>query len=186
MNAPAQSGFIVGSDERPVSTELLSEVEQLYYREARLMNQKRHREWLETMVDPEIHYWLPITEDRFVKDRRPPPPPDDPAIFNDHLEDLELRIARLETGLVWMEDPPSRIRHLLSNIEAFHTDDDALLLAYSNFHIYRNRRQRDESNLVGGREDLLRRDSEGRLKIYRRKINLDQRVVLDKNLYFFF
>ena len=186
MNAPTQSEFIVANDDRPVSRDVLSEVERFYYREARLMNQKRHREWLETMVDPEIHYWLPITEDRFVKDKRPPPSTDDPAVYNDHLEDLDHRIARLETGLVWMEDPPSRIRHLLSNIEAFETEDQAVLLAYSNFHIYRNRRQRDETNLVGGREDLLRRDGDGKLRVYRRKINLDQRVVLDKNLYFFF
>ena len=186
MNAPVQSGFIVEDDDRPVARELLNEVEQFYYREARLMNLKRHREWLESMVDPDIHYWLPITEDRFVKDKRAPPTTDDPAIFNDYFDDLAYRVARLETGLVWMEDPPSRIRHLLSNIEAFHTEDEAVLLAYSNFHIYRNRRQRDEANLVGGREDLLRRDGEGKLRVYRRKINLDQRVVLDKNLYLFF
>jgi hypothetical protein len=32
-------------------------------------------------------------------------------------ETLARRIARVETGMVWAEDPPSRTRHMLSNIE---------------------------------------------------------------------
>ena len=27
------------------------------------------------------------------------------------------RIARLDTGMAWAEDPPSRTRHLVSNVE---------------------------------------------------------------------
>ena len=166
------------------TVELAYQVEQFYFRESRLMNQRQHRQWLESMVHPDIHYWMPITENRFVKDKRPDPTPEDGGIFNDNYGDLDDRIKRLETGMVWMEDPPSRIRHLVTNIEVYHHDQDDRLTVYSNFHVYRNRRQRDEANLIGGREDTLIRDGEG-FKILRRQINLDMRVVLDKNLYVF-
>ena len=164
--------------------ELGYQVEQFYYREARFMNQRQHRQWLESMVHEDIHYWLPITENRMLNDKRPEPTPEDGAIYNDNYGDLDDRIKRLETGLVWMEDPPSRIRHLISNVEVYHADQEQQLSVYSNFHVYRNRRQRDETNLIGGREDVLVRDGDG-FKILKRKINLDMRVVLDKNLYFF-
>lgn len=174
----------MSSNHQLASLELAYEVEQFYYLEARLMNQRRHREWLETMIHPDIHYWLPIIENRFLNDKRPAPTPDDGGIFNDDYAALDQRVRRLETGLVWMEDPPSRLRHLITNVEVHHTDDPNRYEVFSNFHIYRNRRERDETNLIGGREDLLQREH-GALKILKRKIILDMRVVLDKNLYLF-
>lgn len=187
MNAPNNQTFsLVQADEgRPVDLALHHVVSQFYFREARLLNKRQPRVWLETLVDPDVRYWLPVVEDRFAKDQRPPPSPDEPAIYNDTYQDLDKRIARLETGLVWMEDPPSRLRYLVSNIEAYHTAEAELIATFCNVHVYRNRRQREESNHFYGREDVLRRGADGRLRLLRRKIVLDQRVVLDKNLYFF-
>ena len=173
------------ASEEAVTLELRHEIEQFYYREARLQNRSAHRQWLETMVDPEVHYWLPVFEVRFVKDKRPAPTPNDPAVYNDSYEDLDFRIRRMETGMVWMEDPPTRIRHMITNIEAYEGVVAGCYEVYSNVHVYRNRRQREETNVYAGREDVLRRDGDGRLRIYRRKLSLDQRVVLDKNLNFF-
>jgi 3-phenylpropionate/cinnamic acid dioxygenase small subunit len=53
------------------------------------------------------------------------------------------------------------------------------------FLIYRNRVQTETDILVGKREDVLRSESEG-WRIARRKIILDQNVLLSKNLTFFF
>jgi len=53
------------------------------------------------------------------------------------------------------------------------------------FLIYRNRVETETDILVGKREDVLRRESEG-WRIARRKIVLDQNVLLSKNLTFFF
>ena len=55
----------------------------------------------------------------------------------------------------------------------------------SRFLIYRNRVETETDVLVGKREDLLRRVNGG-FKIARRKIVLDQSVLLAKNLTFFF
>ena len=53
------------------------------------------------------------------------------------------------------------------------------------FLIYRNRVETETDLLVGKREDTLRRAGDGWL-IARRKIILDQNVLLTKNLTFFF
>ena len=53
------------------------------------------------------------------------------------------------------------------------------------FLIYRNRVETETDILVGKREDLLRR-ADGQWRIARRKIVLDQNVLLTKNLTFFF
>jgi len=55
----------------------------------------------------------------------------------------------------------------------------------SRFLVYRNRVETETDVLVGKREDLLRR-VDGGWKIARRKIVLDQSVLLTKNLTFFF
>jgi biphenyl 2,3-dioxygenase beta subunit len=56
----------------------------------------------------------------------------------------------------------------------------------SNFICYRNRLQDEVDIWAGERIDLLRRDEEQELHIARRKILLDQNVVLSKNLSVFF
>ena len=166
-----------------VPYEILREIEQFYYREARLFNEKRYREWLKEMVDEEIQYRLPIVEDRYRSDRRPAP--EFPVlIYDDDYGDLDERIARLETNLVWMEDPPSRVRHLITNIEAYETGKRDEVETFSNFLVSRNRLEREETILVGGRQDRLRR-RDRQWSLLRRDISLPQRVVLDTNLYFF-
>ncbi len=173
------------TSDQPVPLEEQHEIEQFYFREARLQNRGDHRQWLENLVDKDIYYWLPVYEVRYRQDSRSAPTVSDPAIYNDTWADLDFRVRRMETGMVWMEDPPTRIRHVITNIETYQGDTPDSYEVYSNVHVYRNRRQRDESTIYAGREDLLRRDSDGKLRLLRRKLDIDQRVVLDKNLNFF-
>ena len=159
-------------------------IERHYFREARLLQNDDYRTWLAELVAPDIHYWMPIVELRMARDKRPAPTPDDAAIFNDNYAVLKMRVERMYTGQVWMEDPPSRIRYIISNVEAYHTERDDEFKVYCNFVIHRHRRQDERSVHVGGREDILRVNADG-YQLARRKINLDARVVQDKNLYFF-
>jgi 3-phenylpropionate/cinnamic acid dioxygenase small subunit len=88
------------------------------------------------------------------------------------------------TGTVWMEDPSSDIKYLLTNIEAFHTEQDDLFKVYTNVAYIRHRQQLERSEHIGAREDLLRKVGD-KFQLVRRKIVLDARVTIDKNLYFF-
>ena len=42
----------------------------------------------------------------------------DLAIIEEDRRYLEMRVARLDSGVAWAEDPPSRTRHLIGNLEA--------------------------------------------------------------------
>ena len=152
----------------------------LYY-EARLLDEEKFRQWLALLTD-DIHYWLPIRENRFRKDRRPPPTPETSAsVYNDHYEDLEHRVARFETGLAWIEDPPARVRRIVSNIEVEYCNSDGELDVYSNILLYRNRRLDEEAWFVAARRDKLRL-IEGDWQLAKRHVVFDQHVILDENL----
>jgi 3-phenylpropionate/cinnamic acid dioxygenase small subunit len=108
--------------------------------------------------------------------------------FDEGKDTLTRRVKQIRTGVHWAEQPPSRICHMVSNVQLLGAPDGpsaAEVAVKSRFLIYRNRVETETDLLVGKREDLLRR-VDGDWRIARRKIILDQRVLLVKNLTFFF
>ena len=87
--------------------------------------------------------------------------------------------------MAWAEDPPSRTRHMLSNIEVEPGDAASEIKVYANFLVYRSRAETEQDFYVGARQDILRHVN-GAWKIARRKIILDQSVLLAKNVSIFF
>jgi 3-phenylpropionate/cinnamic acid dioxygenase small subunit len=176
--------------------ELIREVEQFLYREARLLDERRFHEWLELFTD-DVRYWMVTRSNlypRFSKSiavLNPGRNVDDStaedglAVLDETKKTLEGRVARLETGMAWAEDPPSRTRHLITNIELASGHSLPELEVYSNFIVYRNRSETEQDFYVGTRRDILRR-VEGALRISGRKITLDQNVLVAKNISIFF
>ena len=107
------------------------------------------------------------------------------AILDEDKASLVMRIERLDTGMAWAEDPPSRTRHLITNIEVEAGETAEELQVYSNFMVYRNRGETEQDFFVGQRDDMLRK-IDGAWKIARRKIILDQNTLLAKNVSIFF
>ena len=180
-----------------MNEDVTREVEQFLYREARLLDERRFHEWLELLTD-DIHYWMgsrsnryPRTSkaiaildpDRYVEDDLTKA--DELAILDEDKASLTSRVARLDTGMAWAEDPPSRTRHLITNIEVEPGDGAAEVKVYSNFIVYRSRAETEQDFYVGARRDVLRRIA-GAWKIAGRKITLDQNVLLAKNVSIFF
>ena len=110
---------------------------------------------------------------------------DELSLFDEDIKTLTARVARLETGMAWAEDPPSRTRHLISNIEIAADASGSELTVHCNFMVYRSRGETEQDFYVGGREDRLRWVDHG-WKIARRRLVLDQNVLLAKNLSIFF
>jgi 3-phenylpropionate/cinnamic acid dioxygenase small subunit len=177
--------------------EIIREVEQFLYREARLLDERRFHEWLDLLAE-DIRYWMPVRSNRYPKvskaisildpDRYAEEElakDDELAILDETKETLARRIARLDTGMAWAEDPPSRTRHLIANIEVEAGESESEVKVYSNFIVYRNRGETEEDFYVGGRQDILRKVN-GTWKIAGRKIVLDQNVLLTKNVSIFF
>jgi 3-phenylpropionate/cinnamic acid dioxygenase small subunit len=180
-----------------VRPELLREIEQFLYREARLLDERRFQAWLELFTD-DVRYWMPARSTRYPRRSKAiavlaPDRHDDAelakesdlAIFDETKETLTRRIARLDTGMAWAEDPPSRTRHIISNIEVEPGETEAELKVYSNFIVFRSRAETDQDTYVGGRQDTLR-NVDGSWKIARRTMILDQNVLLAKNVSIFF
>ena len=164
-----------------MNLELIKTIEQTLYREARLLDQERYKEWVGMLTD-DIHYHMPGIETRYRRDKT-----DQVhdltrmAFYNDNLEDLKKRLRRLETGTAWSEDPATRYTHLITNIEVVPTEKEDEVLVYSNFLAYRNRNEKDQDTLVGNREDIWRKTADG-YKLAKRMIILKQNVLLSKNL----
>jgi 3-phenylpropionate/cinnamic acid dioxygenase small subunit len=178
-------------------TEVIRTVEQFLYREARLLDERRFHEWLELFTD-DVRYWMPGRSNRYAKESKAivilDPDryseedltrDDELAILDETKETLGQRIARLETGMAWAEDPPSRTRHIITNIEVEPGDASSEIKVYANFLVYRSRVETEQDFYVGARQDILRQVNSV-WKIARRKIILDQSVLLAKNVSIFF
>jgi 3-phenylpropionate/cinnamic acid dioxygenase small subunit len=132
-------------------------VQQFYNHEAEVLDDRRFREWL-ALFDKDATYRMPI--------RRTVPPrerkveftgPGELSIFDETYEDLSQRIAKLETGKAWAEEPPSRTRHCVSNVRV--RRDGERLAVRSNFIIFQGRFERDSHVYYGEKHDLLQQSS---------------------------
>jgi 3-phenylpropionate/cinnamic acid dioxygenase small subunit len=177
--------------------DVVREVEQFLYREARLLDERRFHEWLAHFTD-DLRYWMSSRSTRYPKSSKAIAildaarsteaelaADDELAILDETKETLRGRIARLDTGMAWAEDPPSRTRHIIANIEVERGAAASELKVYSNFMVYRSRSETEQDFYVGARRDVLRR-VDGEWKIASRRIILDQNVLLAKNVSIFF
>lgn len=159
---------------------LESEVAAFLYREARLLDAGAYDAWLELLTE-DIHYWMPVVENRLVSDPAGAFDQHRMAFFDDRLRDLKRRVVRFNAPSAWPEDPRTRHLHVVTNIELEHTGDPDEWLVHSAVVNYRNSRETDEAALYARREDLLRR-VDGELRLARRTVVLRQNLLLAKNI----
>ena len=177
--------------------DLVREVERFYFREARLLDERQFRDWL-ALFTGDVRYWMANRTNRYQRISKAVkildeegyseddvPHDNEMVILDESLDSLSGRIACLESGMAWAEDPPSRTRHCISNIEVEPGEAAGELAVSCNFIVYRNRAETEQDFYIGTRRDLLRR-IDGALKIARRRIILDQSVLLAKNVVIFF
>jgi 3-phenylpropionate/cinnamic acid dioxygenase small subunit len=177
-------------DERLARLLLKEEIEDFLYREADLLDERRYEDWLALVAD-DIRYWMPMRRNVRLGDeaREFTRADHDVNWFDEGKETLERRVKQIMTGVHWAEEPVSRISHLISNVQLLEIRPSpaapAEILVRCRFLVYRNRVETETDLLVGKREDVLRRAGSG-WRIARRKIILDQNVLMAKNLTFFF
>ncbi|MCD5422492.1 3-phenylpropionate/cinnamic acid dioxygenase subunit beta [Rhodococcus pyridinivorans] len=168
------------------------EVEQFYYEEAELLDDGRFTDWLDLLAD-DLEYWMPTRSNRLRRQQALSIAARGEAAFYDETkESLAWRIRRFDSGMAWAEDPPSRTRHLVTNVVVRYVDPaehpgftEEDLLVRSAFLVYRNRLEREENIFAGGRTDILRRAGTG-LRVAHRTILLDQNILQSKNISTFF
>jgi 3-phenylpropionate/cinnamic acid dioxygenase small subunit len=165
-----------------MANELRHKVEDFLYLEAELLDDRKLREWLDLLTD-DVRYWMPIRHnplerpedlsDELAK-------PGDGYYFDDDKQSLRVRVERVYAKNAWAEMPPSRTRHLISNVR-IKSDNGSELEVHSNFLVYRTRLETDQDIFVGTKRDILRRANDS-FKIAKRTIILDQAVLSAKNI----
>lgn len=151
--------------------------------EAEALDERRHRDWLAMLTD-DIAYRMPVRVsavgsieasllghmDHFHEDR-----------FS-----LEKRVERLETDYAWTEDPPSRVRHIVTNVRSRRTADPDELEVRSYLLLFRSRGDTRVAEYVAAeRHDRLRRDDGGVWRLARRTLVVDESVLRTQNLAIF-
>ena len=162
------------------------EIEQFLYMEAELIDERRFSEWIDLLAE-DIHYHMPIRRNfKFGEwDRENSDPESEISWFDEGKRTLAGRVRQINTGVHWAEEPPSRVRHIISNVQVGEVQGDEVKVR-SRFFVW-SQRLADEVNMfVGKRDDVLRRDPETQWKIAKRTILLDQNTLLSKNIVTFF
>jgi 3-phenylpropionate/cinnamic acid dioxygenase small subunit len=169
-----------------VTPELQQEIEQFLYHESRVLDEHRFEEWYDLLTD-DIHYFMPTRYNRLKREAdKEFSAVNEAAFFDEDKRSIAQRIRRLNTGMAWAEDPPSRTRHMVSNVvirprsaEEYEVD------CY--FMIYRSRLEREVEIFVGMRHDIIRRATNAAgFVVAGRTIILDQATLMARNLSFFF
>jgi 3-phenylpropionate/trans-cinnamate dioxygenase subunit beta len=177
------------AENRPkaVSLELHHEISQFLFHEAELLDDWQFRPWLE-VLSQDIAYTMRTVVNAQTRDRRRSVQPPTTWIFNDNWFQLERRVARLETGMAWAEEPPSRTRHLITNIHVSAAETEGEFDVRVNYLLYRSQKERDETFYVGMRRDRVRRvvGKPAGWEVCNRDIVLDQVVLTSHNLSVFF
>lgn len=171
----------------PVAPDLQHEIEQFYYWEAKLLNDRRFDEWFELLA-ADIHYFMPIRTTRILRDTRLEySGTGEYAHFDDDAQMMKGRMRKITSDVSWSENPASRTRHLVSNVMIADGTVEGEYEISSAFIVYRNRLERQLDIFAGERRDTLRRTTtEAGFEIVNRTILIDQSTILANNLSFFF
>ncbi len=153
---------------------LRHEFEALLIDEYWLLDNDQFEDWLALMAD-DIRYWGPVREDlaRGEEDFRRPHLL---THFDEDRGTMGLRVARLRTGSAHAEEPPSRVRHFVSNVKILDATDPARIRVASNFIVFRSRSGREETLFVGARRDWWVKQAAG-WRLTERMIIFDHDII---------
>ena len=166
-----------------VAPEQQRELEQFYFHEARLLDNRQYLQWLD-LLSKDIRYLIPARvnvqvnnrergEENMISVERELEGED--SMGCPHREEnytlLMLRAQRAYKINSWSEHPPARTRRIVGNIELMARQDDTLSLL-SNFHLYYSRPGNKNVIYSGQRRDTLLATGEG-FRISRREVVLD-------------
>jgi benzoate/toluate 1,2-dioxygenase subunit beta len=150
-----------------------TDAEDLLYREARILDERRYREWLEMFADGAT-YWIPCNGDGTDPNR-------EISLVFDDLKRLNDRVGRLESGLAHAQNPASRTKRLISNVQIEDAVENEVTIL-SGFILYELRRSK-ERIFAGRYEHRLRRIG-GEWKIASKKVVLINNDEVIDNLTF--
>ncbi|MBA6411820.1 aromatic-ring-hydroxylating dioxygenase subunit beta [Parahaliea sp. F7430] len=174
---------------------IISLVEQFYYREARLLDERKYLQWLKLLCE-DIRYSIPsryiATPDpalrgtealHAIEHELERGGPDCAPLREENFFNLAIRADRALKMNAWADNPPARTRRFISNVEVFSCEEG--YQSFSNFMMTYSRHSTVEHSYTGQRRDTLRQ-VDGELKIARREVIFDWNVINVPTLGLFF
>jgi len=164
--------------EQEVSIRELMEITRQLNREGQLLDERRYSDWL-TLLTEDIHYWAPLRfmrqQDGFSDDwdiEKELSQEGELHMSNTNYVDLQVRVARLNSGRAHTENPPWFTQRLITNIDARKTATEGEYEVTSKFLLNRFKGgfvKGREQTIVGSREDIWTRIG-GALRLRSRRI----------------
>ncbi len=137
--------------------------EQFLIHEARLLDERRFREWMELFTDDGT-YWVPAVPDQES-------PLDQASLFYDDHELMKTRVERLEHPRIHVQTPPSRTAHLIGNTLVEQADEAKGEFVVASTVIMVEYRDEAQRVFAGRQRHRLRRDDAG-LRIVQKRVDL--------------
>ena len=116
-----------GGEAEVSDMQLRDSCRRLLEREARLLDQGRHDNWL-ALYAPECLYWVPASPDGGD-------PRKEVTVAFDDRRRLEDRVFRLQNEFAWSQQPASRTSRMVSNVTVFDSGTPDIFMVRSNFLI---------------------------------------------------
>ena len=147
-----------------LDVDLLREVEQFLFLEARLADEGDYAGWEALWTDDGV-YWIPANGDDID-------PTTQMSILFDNRSRIGLRVRQLQHDKRHSQNPKSRLRRIVGNIEILDSEpsagDDVVVGA--NFIVYESRER--GTTIWGGRTEYRLRRVDGQWRLARKKVML--------------
>jgi 3-phenylpropionate/cinnamic acid dioxygenase small subunit len=145
-----------------VDTDLLRSVEQFLFLEARLADDGDYDGWEALWTDDGV-YWIPANGDDID-------PTTQMSILFDNRSRIALRIRQLKSDKRHAQNPRSRLRRIVGNIEVLDHEAEGDLLVGANFFVYESRER--GTTIWAGRTEYRLRRVDGSWRMARKKVML--------------
>ena len=145
----------------PVDTDLLREVEQFLFREARLADEGDYDGWEALWTDDAV-YWVPANGDDID-------PATQMSIIFDNRSRIALRVRQLKHDKRHAQNPRSRLRRILGNVEVLEAVAGDVVVG-ANFFVYESRER--GTTVWAGRSQYRLRRVDGEWRMAAKKVML--------------
>jgi 3-phenylpropionate/cinnamic acid dioxygenase small subunit len=156
MDAPARSPVGESLIDRP-------QVEEFLITEARLLDERRFREWMDLFTE-DATYWVPAAPGQTS-------PFDQASLFYDDRELMRTRVERLEHPRIHVQTPPSRTAHLVGNVLIEEADEGKGEYVVGSTVIMVEYRDEAQRIFAGRQHHRLRRDGSS-FRIVQKRVDL--------------
>ncbi len=138
-------------------------IEEFVVREARLLDERRFRDWMALFTEDGT-YWVPAAPGQRS-------PFDQASLFYDDRDLMRTRIERLEHPRIHVQTPPSRTAHLVGNVLVDEVDEAKGELVIGSTVIMVEYRDEQQRLFAGRQRHRLRRDGAS-FRILQKRVDL--------------